>query len=38
MPIGSIEIGLKQKGDYSYHWHTNGYNISFDEALSICSK
>jgi hypothetical protein len=33
-----VEIGSKRKGDYSYHWHTNGYNISFDEALSICSK
>lgn len=32
-----IEIGSKRKGVYSYHWHTNGYNISIDEALSICS-
>lgn len=32
-----IEIAKKKKGDYPYHWDTNGYNISFDEALSICS-
>jgi len=33
-----IEIGSKRKGDFPNHWHTNGYNIIFDEALSICSK
>jgi len=30
--------GSKRKGEYSYHWHTNGYNISFDEALSVYQK
>ena len=33
-----IEIGTKRKGDYSYHWHTDGYNVSFDEALAIWHK
>lgn len=33
-----IEIGRKRRGDYPYHWHTKGYNISFDEALSVWRK
>ena len=33
-----IEIGRKRRGDYPYHWHTKGYNVSFDDALSVWRK